>query len=201
MPEDYLSRVVGMLGEPQGRYRDLVSWRELEDGLGVGLPADYKAIVDGYAPLLINEHLYLFHPATERWNLGDWVRSTTEAWSEIDWDWAEPDGDPRASLGGEGLVFGTADGLIPIATTDRGETIFYAPRGGHGRGALFVECEGEFFEYSMTFSEWLYRWLVGDDVAGPESSAFYPGPVALQGLPMSSEDRHPERWYGPPRGM
>ncbi|HEX6434101.1 MAG TPA: SMI1/KNR4 family protein [Gemmatimonadales bacterium] len=189
-----------MLGEPPTRYRDPDAWRKLEDGLGADLPADYKEIVDAYAPLHLNRHLYLSHPATERWNLGDWIRSTAESWSEIDWDSVEPEGDPRASLGTQELLFGTADGLIPIATTDRGETLFFAPRGGGEGGVLFVESEGEFFEYSMTFSEWLYRWLIGEDVAGPNSSAFYPGPVALQDLPMTPDER-PDRRYGPDRGM
>ncbi|MFJ9121898.1 SMI1/KNR4 family protein [Streptomyces sp. NPDC102394] len=189
-----------MLGEPPSRYRDPAAWRELENSLGVSLPTDYKEIVDGYAPLQINGHLYLHHPATQRWNLGKWIRSTADAWSQIDWDWAEPEGDPRASLGSEELVFGTADGLVPLVSTDRGETIFFAPRANKGKGALFVESEGEFFEYAMTFSEWLYRWLIGEDVAGPNSSAFYPGPVALRDLPMTPGEQ-PEERYGPPRGM
>ncbi|MFJ9006314.1 SMI1/KNR4 family protein [Streptomyces canus] len=195
-----LSRVLDMLGEPPSRYRDAAAWHELENSLGISLPTDYKEIVDGYAPLQINGHLYLHHPATQRWNLGEWIRSTVEAWSQIDWDWAAPEGDPRASLGIEVLVFGTADGLIPLVSTDRGETIFLAPRAGNGKGALFVESEGEFFEYAMTFSEWLYLWLTGEEVTGPGGSAFYPGPVALRDLPISPGDR-PETRYGPPRGM
>jgi hypothetical protein len=189
-----------MLGDPPMRYRDPDAWRKLENELGTDLPADYKEIVDAYAPLHLNRHLYLSHPATERWNLGNWIRSTAESWSGIDWDSAEPEGDPRASLGVEELTFGTAGGLIPIATTDRGDTIFFAPGGGFEGGVLFVENEGEFFEYSMTFSEWLYRWLIGEDVTGPNSSAFYPGPVALQDLPMTPDER-PDRRYGPDRGM
>ncbi|WP_324788811.1 SMI1/KNR4 family protein [Streptomyces sp. H51] len=200
MPENWLERVLDMLGEPLSRYRDPAAWRELESSLGLSLPADYREIIDGYAPVQINGHLYLGHPATERWNLGEWIRSTADAWSQIDWDWAEPEGDPRASLGIEELVFGTADGLIPIGSTDRGETIFLAPRADNGNGVLFVENEGEFFEYTMTFSEWLYRWLIGEDVAGPNSSAFYPGPMALRDLPMTPDER-PETRYGPPRGM
>jgi hypothetical protein len=190
-----------MLGEPLGRYRDPAAWVDVEADLGITLPADYKEIVDGYAPIQINHHLYLNHPATERWNLGEEIRSDSEAWSQVEWDWAEPDGDPRTSLGTEELVFGTADGLIPIASTDRGETIFYAPRGALGRGSLFIENgEGEFFEYSIGFAEWLYRWLVGEEVTGPGGDAFYPGPVTLRNLPMTPDDR-PQEWYGPPRGM
>lgn len=201
MVDSYLRRVLNMLGEPPRRYQDAAAWRAFENELGVSLPADFKELVDGYAPVLINGHLSLKHPATERWNLGEWTRSTSEAWSQIDWDWAEFEGDPRISLNVSELYFGTPDGLIPIASTDRGEVIFYAPKGGQGTGALFVEDgEGEFFEYLMGFAEWLYRWLIGEEVTGPGGSAFYPGPVALRNLPMTVGER-PQVRYGPPRAM
>ncbi|MFD5014868.1 SMI1/KNR4 family protein [Streptomyces chartreusis] len=201
MNGSYLARVLDMLGEPSWRYRAPEAWRKLESDLGVVLPADYKEIVDAYAPVHINGHLHLSHPATERWNLGERIRRTSEAWSQIEWDEGEPAGDPRVSLGVPDLVFGAKDGLIPIAGTDRGEEIFYAPGGGKGTGSLFIENgEGEFFEYSFSFAEWLYLWLVGEEVTGPGGSAFYPGPVALRDLPMAPGER-PETRYGPPRGM
>lgn len=201
MGENCLGRVLGMLGEPSWRYRDPGAWHELEGELGVRFPADYKEIVDAYAPVHLNGHLYLSHPATERWNLGERIRRTSEAWSQVEWDEGEPEGDPRVSLGVPELVFGTPEGLIPICGTDRGEEVFYAPLGARRNGSLFVENgEGEFFEYGFSFAEWLYRWLVGEEVTGPGGSAFYPGPVALRDLPMASGDR-PETRHGPPRGM
>ncbi|GAA3482167.1 hypothetical protein GCM10018966_066990 [Streptomyces yanii] len=50
------------------------------------------------------------------------------------------------------------------------------------------------------FGEWLYRYLIGEDMTGPNSAAFYPGPVQMRYLPMPV-DEHPEPWYGPDRGM
>ncbi|MFG2439028.1 hypothetical protein [Streptomyces sp. NPDC048508] len=55
-------------------------------------------------------------------------------------------------------------------------------------------------EHHMSFTEWLYRYLIGEDMSGPSSSAFYPGPVKLERLPMSAGERT-EPWYGPDRGM
>ncbi|WP_234388773.1 MULTISPECIES: hypothetical protein [Streptomyces] len=52
----------------------------------------------------------------------------------------------------------------------------------------------------MSFAEWLYRYLIGGDLAGPKSSAYYPGPVKLQHLPMSVDER-PEPRYGPDPGI
>jgi len=198
---DYVAQVVAMLGEPASRRESQTAWTTLEDGLGTELPADYKTLVDAYAPVRINGHLYLHHPATEPWNLGEWIRGTAEAWSQVEWDEGEPEGDPRVSLGLPELIFGTSEGLIPLASTDRGEVIFYAAKGAGKSGSLFVEDgEGEFFEYAMGFAEWLYRYLAGEDMAGPGTSAFYPGPVALQDLPMTRDER-PETRQGPDRGM
>ncbi|MEU0739733.1 SMI1/KNR4 family protein [Streptomyces sp. NPDC006134] len=201
MKTTYVMRVLAVLGEPPRRYQAGSAWHELEHELGVSLPADYKEIVDGYAPVQINGHLNLLHPATDRWNLIEDIRRTSEAWSQIDWDDVEPEGDPRVALEVPELLFGVADGLIPIASTDRGESIFYAPRGRSGLGVLFVENgEGEFFEYPMGFAEWLWRWLAGEEVTGPGGSAFYPGPVALRELPMAPGER-PETRYGPARDV
>ncbi|MFD3621640.1 hypothetical protein ACFWWT_41895 [Streptomyces sp. NPDC058676] len=114
MRESYLGRVLDTLGEPPGRYRDPAAWSRLENDLGVILPTDFKEIVvDCYAPVLINGHLSLKHPATGRWNLGEWIRSTADVWSQIEWDEGEPEGDPRVSLRVPDLVFGTPDGMIP----------------------------------------------------------------------------------------
>ncbi|MGW7449179.1 hypothetical protein [Kitasatospora sp. NPDC054795] len=51
----------------------------------------------------------------------------------------------------------------------------------------------------MSFSEWLYRCPVGEDMVGPNSSAFHPGPARLEPLPISPDDR-PTPIYGPDRG-
>ncbi|GAA4831208.1 hypothetical protein GCM10023235_01690 [Kitasatospora terrestris] len=60
--------------------------------------------------------------------------------------------------------------------------------------------EGGYWEHPMGFAEWLYRHLVGEEVIHPNGTCFYPGPVELQHLPTSPEDR-PLPWYGPDRGM
>ncbi|MFD9687751.1 SMI1/KNR4 family protein [Kitasatospora sp. NPDC059088] len=201
---DYLSDVFAMLGPGGQHFADPGAWTELEAEIGAEFPGDYKAIVDAYAPVQINEHLYLSHPATERWNLGEKIRETSRAWSELDWDredWLEPEENIRVVLGLEGVRFGTKDGLIPLTGTDRGEYVFLAPLpDGTGHRICAVEHDGSWYEYQMSFSEWLYRYLVGEDMVGPNSSAFYPGPVRLDPLPMSAEDR-PARMYGPEQGM
>ncbi|WP_202442445.1 MULTISPECIES: hypothetical protein [unclassified Streptomyces] len=52
----------------------------------------------------------------------------------------------------------------------------------------------------MSFAEWLYRYLVGEDMAGPDTADFHPGPLQLCRLPMTADER-PGQWSGPGRGM
>ncbi|MEU2359776.1 SMI1/KNR4 family protein [Streptomyces noursei] len=198
--EQYLEAVFAMLGEPGWRHADPDAWEALEGELGVVLPADYKRIVDGYGPVQLNDHLYFEHPATERWNLAEEMRSTAQAWSEVSWEGVDLESDPRSSLGIPEIRFGTPDGLIHAVNANGGEAIFLG-KGATGRNwRIFVALDDEFYEYDMSFSEWLYRYLIGENVTGPYGSAFVPGPVKLESLPMSAGD-DPIAWYGPDRGM
>ncbi|MEU4266809.1 SMI1/KNR4 family protein [Streptomyces sp. NPDC026092] len=198
--DTFLARVIAMLGDPPAHHADPAAWAALETDLGFSLPEDFKTLVDGYAPVKVNGHLYLDHPATDRWNLGTFIRETSEAWNQIPWD-DDIEGDPRAALGLADLEFGTERGLTPIASADSGQTVFFARSPEDGRTLLFVEDgDGEFSMYSMSLSEWLYRYLVGEDMAGPNSSYFYPGPVVLESRPMEPDEEIVRR-HGPERGM
>ncbi|MEU2069206.1 SMI1/KNR4 family protein [Streptomyces anulatus] len=123
---DYLAATMAMLGPAQNRYADPIAWDRLHEQLDIRLPTDYRALVDAYAPTHLNGHLYLLHPATARWNLGQWITDTVRAWNDVPWDELDLDADedPRVLFGLTGLSFGTRNGLWPIASTDRGETIF-----------------------------------------------------------------------------
>ncbi|MET8572620.1 SMI1/KNR4 family protein [Streptomyces sp. NPDC004783] len=151
---------MAMLGPAQNRYADPSAWDHLHADLGIRLPPDYRVIVDAYAPVQLNGHLDLSHPATERWNLVQWMRDTIQAWSEVPWDELDLDADegPRQILGLEELSFGTRTGLWPIASTDRGETIFLDAAANTTR--LVVNYGETWAEHRMSFTEWLYRYLV-----------------------------------------
>ncbi|MFI8827321.1 SMI1/KNR4 family protein [Streptomyces sp. NPDC053431] len=166
------------------------------------LPTDYQALVDAYAPVHLNGDLYLHHPATERWNLDQWITDTVRAWNDVPWDELDLDADedPRVLFGLTELSFGTRNGLWPIASTDRGETIFLMAADNTPPWFLVEDGEGGWARYDLSFAEWLYRYLIGEDMAGPNTSAFYPGLVQLCRLPMTADER-PEPWSGPDRGM
>jgi hypothetical protein len=201
---DYLRAALDMIGPPENRYADPAAWARLEAELGTELPADYKTVVDAYAPIQINVHLYLSHPATPRWTLSEMIRDTSRAYSQTRWerDWTnDPGSDPRLICGLRDLAFGTPQGLIPLASTDRGQTIFLAPQVHGFPGGMCVSCgDGDWAGYPMPFAEWLYRFLIGEDMAGYKSAAYYPGPVMLESMPMTP-DEHVRVSYGPDRGM
>ncbi|MER8188346.1 SMI1/KNR4 family protein [Kitasatospora sp. NPDC094015] len=193
---DYVSLVAAMLGEP-GRRRSIPArWQDLESALGVELPGDFKGIVEMYAPVQVNGHLILWHPNTGLFNLAERVNRNVDTFRSIDWSASE------ALFRGEVPRFGAPDGLIPVAGADRGETIFLAKSKRldiwHVVG---FSSDGEsFHEYEMGFSEWLYRYFIGEEMIGPGSAAFYPGPLLVEDLPQSRGEMVARR-HGPGRGM
>ncbi|MER5275196.1 SMI1/KNR4 family protein [Streptomyces sp. NPDC002809] len=196
---DHLTAVLAMLGPAENRYADPGAWDRLHSELGIRLPADYRVLVDAYAPIELNDNLYLPHPATGRWNLGEWIQETVRSCSEIPWEQLhlEADEDPRPLVAPRALGFGTADGLWPLARADD-DTLFLDA--GSTTPRLLVEDENRIWtEYRMGFAEWLRRYLNGEEMTGPWSATPDPGPVKLRRLPMSRTER-PEPWWGPDRG-
>ncbi|MCT9003734.1 hypothetical protein [Streptomyces rhizosphaerihabitans] len=51
-----------------------------------------------------------------------------------------------------------------------------------------------------TFIDWLYRYLIGEEMTGWDSATFYPGPVRLE-FPPAGPGQHTREAYGPERGM
>ncbi|MFG2483809.1 SMI1/KNR4 family protein [Streptomyces virginiae] len=119
---DRLRAVFDMLGPAENRFADPAAWLRLEQELGRTLPADYKALVDAYAPVQLHRHLYLAsHPACAWRDLGEEIRSDAEGWNEWRaWESEnlEPEADPRVICNRPHIAFGTPDGLIPLACTD-----------------------------------------------------------------------------------
>ncbi|WP_432124428.1 SMI1/KNR4 family protein [Streptomyces sp. C10-9-1] len=190
MTTDHVQDVISMLGPPQGTRADPEAWRTLEDRLGLRLPDSFKALTDMYAPVLLNEHLFLEHPATARWNLGTSMDSTIAAFRR------------SRSAEREGHLFGGPDGLVPLLGTDRGEYLFFAS-GATSRGERLVASNGDepvLYDYRVDFAEWFHRYLIGEPMFGPGSEAFYEGPVVLESMPLKEGDEV-RVWYGPDRGM
>ncbi|MEV5989311.1 SMI1/KNR4 family protein [Streptomyces sp. NPDC052051] len=196
MRRNFVNSVIGILGPAWCVPPPAAAWAGLEGELGVQLPDDYKEIIGGYGPVQMNVHLYLKHPSTDWWNLGRWMKETVEAFSRSDLTDAECPGFPG------GPIFGGPSGLIPLVSTDRGEYAFGVAGSPPGEWRILA-CNGDeqdFYEYHISFSEWIYRYLSGEDMFGPGSAVFYPGPIIFESMPLSESDRLLE-WHGPERGM
>jgi hypothetical protein len=195
MSRNFTDSVIRMLGESGGSSVPTANWGELESQLGARLPDDYKEIISKYAPVQLNVHLFLYHPDTRRWNLGRWMQETIQAFSRSDLSDLE-----RRGFGGS--PFGAPFGLIPLLNTDRGEYLFGRAVADTGTWRLF-SCGGDealYHEYEMSFSEWLYQYLIGEDMFGPSSGVFYSGPIVFESMPMG-EMEPMTSWEGPERGM
>ncbi|MEU3949620.1 SMI1/KNR4 family protein [Streptomyces sp. NPDC029526] len=193
---DFNESVLRMLGENGNTPAPTATWGALEKELGVRLPEDYKEIIGRYAPVQLNNHLFLKHPSTDRWNLGQWMQETVQVFM------SHSDLTDVVRQGFTDPPFGAPSGLIPLLNTDRGENLFGSVEAGTGEWRLFA-CNGDealYYEYRMPFPEWLHRYLVGEDMFGPGSGVFYPGPIVLESMPMSATDPMVRR-KGPDRGM
>ncbi|WP_438319746.1 SMI1/KNR4 family protein (plasmid) [Streptomyces sp. HUAS TT3] len=198
---DYLRAVIDMIGPSDDRRTDAAAWLRLEGELGRSLPADYKAIADRYGACQINHHLYLDRPAVGWRDLGTWMRGISQLWSqeEVVRQGVEPDLDPRVICGLPDITFGTAQGLIPLASTDQGHIVFLAPQvRGVPDGIAVLNREIEWTGYALPFAEWLYRYLIGEESAAGTARCSIPVPCVWSTSPRHRDNRrvsstvHPE---------
>lgn len=193
---DYRKSLAAILGDTRNVFPESDAWSRLERELGIQFPVDYKCIVDAYAPVQLNYHLYLDHPANQFRPLGGWITRVIESLGSVSWS------DDMKCPGFEsGPSFGGKSGMIPITSTDRGEYAFLAPGRDDGCGRILTwgRDAPAFYEHDMSFSEWLYRYLAGEAMFVPGTTAWYPGPLFMESLPARAGDRTVE-WNGPSRG-
>ncbi|WP_344445620.1 SMI1/KNR4 family protein [Kitasatospora nipponensis] len=187
-----------MVFEVLGRAQELRTppgaWSQAEGTAGTELPDDLKAITVAYAPVCLNHHLTLYHPSTSAFNLADHLKGELEQLNALDW-FAEE----GPAYHGSAPRFGGPHGLLPIAVTDRRESLFIRrTESGEWICVTLSAFGGAFREFPMGFAEWLYRYLEGEEMFGPGTDVYYPGPVRIEELPQYRGDDVRDRW-GPPR--
>ncbi|MQS16391.1 SMI1/KNR4 family protein [Streptomyces kaniharaensis] len=192
---DYVEEVGTIIGPPSGPGVPAECWRELEAELRVELPSDFKALAERYAPMQIGRSIWLQSPATTAHNLAVYMRETVAAYQDCGFSDENFPEFPVAP------GFGAPDGLIPITPTTHGESVFLA-RSDTAYGwcvVVFVGDYDEFYRYDLTFSEWFYRYLRGDDMAGPGGGQDFSNPIALRDFHVPPGTAPVER-FGPVRG-
>jgi hypothetical protein len=146
-----------LLGEPRFLWTDPQPWDNLERDLGIKFPEGYRKFVDAYGAVLINNQLTVFHPATVWYNLGEAIREEPGNWE----DFPPEDLPPHP--------FGTGPGeLFPWGNSASGEAVYFrVPRDDSDQWAIGVieHDESGYYEYAMTFTEWMLAYLKGEEMA------------------------------------
>jgi hypothetical protein len=132
-------------------------WAAAESTLGTGLPADYKDFVETIGGGYLDGYLYVLEPdcPNEYYDLAEATEERTEAFEYL-WDSSE---DRPAELNESGAR------LIPFASTDNGEFLYWLVRRGQKPDEWTImvnEARGEWWErFDITFAPFLLGLLTG----------------------------------------
>ncbi|MGW3123960.1 SMI1/KNR4 family protein [Streptomyces sp. NPDC001107] len=157
-----LKRLITPLPEPTN-----TDWDRAEGHLGVVLPADYKELIRVFGGSNWDDYLYLLEPGcpNDNYDLIGWADQQTEALDGL-WEFErKPDelADERSRV-------------IPWATTDNGECLYWRVRADQSPGEWTVmvnEARGDRWEhYSMNCTEFLVAALEGAVQSAVFSSRF-----------------------------
>jgi hypothetical protein len=122
-----------------------VDWDTFESSLGFGLPEDYKWLIDTYGPGKFDNFLHVLqpYPESEYVSLGHWMVRGREILRQV----SHREEQPYA-----------VDDLLPVATTDNGDTIYWIARpldrpdawtitGNEARGASWPAFDGGIVDF------------------------------------------------------
>ncbi|MGW5609375.1 SMI1/KNR4 family protein [Streptomyces sp. NPDC003753] len=149
---------------PEPRKTD---WETAEGQLGVVLPSDYKELIRTYGGSNWDDYLYLLEPGcpNDNYALIEWEDQQTEALEGL-WEFEKK---PDELADAESRV-------IPWATTDNGECLYWLIRAGQDPDQWTVmvnEARGDRWEhYPMSCTEFLVAALTGDVQSAVLSSRF-----------------------------
>ncbi|MFD8796880.1 SMI1/KNR4 family protein [Streptomyces vinaceus] len=146
-------------------------WGVTEESLGVGLPADYKQFIEIYGGSNWDDHLYVLEPGcpNDNYDLIAWARNQAEDLEGL-WEFEKK----PTELQDEGTR------VIPWATTDNGECLYWLVRPGTEPDQWTVmlnEARGDRWEhFPLSCTQFLAGSLDGELRSGILSSLF-PRPV------------------------
>ncbi|WP_326615640.1 SMI1/KNR4 family protein [Streptomyces decoyicus] len=151
-----LARLTQLLPPPpEPREKD---WRPAEQALRVDeLPSDYKELIHAYGGSNWDDYLYLLEPGcpNDNYDLIEWEDQQTEALDGL-WEFEKK----PAELEDE------ATRVIPWATTDNGECLYWLVRPGQAADQWTImvnESSGDRWEhFPVTCTQFLASALTGD---------------------------------------
>ncbi|ATW46713.1 SMI1/KNR4 family protein [Streptomyces peucetius] len=132
-------------------------WGEVERSLGVELPTDYKELIHVYGGSNWDDYLYVLEPGcpNENYDLIEWAQNQAEDLEDL-WEFEKK----PAELEVEGSR------VIPWATTDNGECLYWLARPGLEPDQWTVmvnEARGDRWEhFSVSCTQFLASTLDGE---------------------------------------
>ncbi|MFG2554575.1 SMI1/KNR4 family protein [Streptomyces sp. NPDC048581] len=157
-----LTQIIAPPSEPGN-----TDWDSVEGQLGVALLADYKQLIRTYGGSNWDDYLYLLEPGcpNDNYDLIEWEVQQTEALEGL-WEFEEKPAE----------LADAASRVIPWASTDNGECLYWLVRAGQDPDQWTVmvnEARGDRWEHhSMNCTEFLVAALVGDVQSSVLSSRF-----------------------------
>ncbi|MFI8086681.1 SMI1/KNR4 family protein [Kitasatospora sp. NPDC086009] len=133
------------------------NWSAVESALGTGLPADYKEFIEAIGGGYLDGYLYVLEPdcPNVHYDLAETSEERADAFEYL-WDGGEERPDELNDTGAR---------LIPFATTDNGEFLFWLARPGQDADEWTVmvnEARGDWWErFDLTFVPFLLGVLTG----------------------------------------
>ncbi|MFD3937558.1 SMI1/KNR4 family protein [Streptomyces sp. NPDC058611] len=160
-----LARLLEIVPAPDvPRHKD---WSEVERSLEVDLPADYKELIRLYGGSNWDDYLYLLEPGcpNENYDLIEWGKNQAEDLEDL-WEFEKKP--PELEVDGSRV--------IPWATTDNGECLYWLVRPGLEPDQWTVmvnEARGDRWEhYSVSCTRFLASSLDGELQSNILSSLF-----------------------------
>ena len=136
---NYLTRLTQLIPPPGKRKK--FDWAAVEKRLGVLLPVEFKETVEMYHGGQFEEYLYLLEPDNPYYDLVEITEERVEAYESL-WE-SEKKPCELEEVGSS---------IIPWATTDNGEYLFWSIRSGQEQNpdkwtVMINEARGDYWEH------------------------------------------------------
>ena len=128
------------------------SWEEVEKGIGLIFPEDYKVFIDSYGEGAINEFLWILSPFSENENLNaiEKFESMREAYISMQREF--PEQCPFHFYEGK-------SGLFPWGITDNGDELYWNFKGDTLEIVVYEARYARNISYTMGMEEFLCKLL------------------------------------------
>ena len=151
-----IDQLLKILPQPSSPTEARGSWEEVESALTIKLPNDFIAFIENYGTGRLNNFLTVFNPFSKRANLNLLVQSKNQlgALAELQEQFTEF----RTFT-----LFPKKGGLLPVAMTDNGDTIYWLTQGEPSEWSMVV-CDArgpEFERFDCSLTKFLVDILAG----------------------------------------